>query len=180
LVRKARHTARVMRKKALGRIGRIKAPIILAAVKLKGSSMHKNSGIVLYWLVLLALVVLNLMAAIVVPVLQVSVGSQKLLLIVAALGFFFGYVANKLLSLIENLEARHHVFARLLVPATAMLNIFLVSHAANRVVAFLGIGFKHDPLIVSIAYGAAFMVPSLFSAAAAAASNISSRSRVGK
>ncbi|HLD96810.1 MAG TPA: hypothetical protein VI934_00530 [Candidatus Nanoarchaeia archaeon] len=172
MVRKARQTTRARQKAK----GRIKAPLILADVQPNWHSMHKNSGVILYWLVLLALVVLNLMAALVVPVLQVSVSSQKLLLIVIALGFFFGYVANKMFSTIENLEAKHHVFARLLVPAAAMLNIFLISLATNRFAALLGIGFKHEPLIISIAYGAAFIIPSLFSAVATAASN----SRSGK
>ncbi len=177
MVRKSRRIVRIRHKKARGRI---KAPIILAAVEPKGHSMHKNSGIVLYWLVLLALVILNIMSALVLPALQISVSSQKLLLIVIALGFFFGYVTNKLLNMIENLEAKHHIFARLLVPAAAMLNILVISLATNRIVDFLGIGFKHNPVIISLAYGAAFMIPSLFSAAGSAASKISSGRRSGK
>ena len=167
MARDARHTVSAKRKKARGRL---KSPIILAAVEPKGHSMHKNSGILLYWLVLLELAILSLMAALIVPVLQVSVSSQKLLLIVMALGFFFGYVANKLFAMIENLKVMHHVFARLLVPSATMLNIFAISLATNRVMASWGMDYKYEPFIISIAYGAAFLVPSLYSAVAAATS----------
>ena len=79
--------------------------------------MHRNSGLVLYWLIVLALVVLNTLSVIVIPLLLLSAGSEKVLVVVAVLGLFFGYVTHRLVNLVDNLELTHHFFARLLVPA---------------------------------------------------------------
>lgn len=146
----------------------IKKPLVLAHVEPKGHAMHKNSGQVLYWLIVLALVVLNMLSVLVIPVLQISSGSQNVLVVVAILGLFFGYVTHRLVNLVDNLEATHHFFARLLVPAAAVLNLFIVSSATNRLSAALHLGFTHNPVYISMAYGVAFILPSLWGAVAAA------------
>ena len=160
-------------KKSIGT--RIKRPIILAAVEPRGHSMHRNSGIVLYWLMLLALVVLNMLAVLTVPVLQLALAGPKIILIVAALGFFFGYVTDKLVNLVENLETMRHLLARLLVPAAAMANLFIISLATNSFVSYLGIGYRHDPVIISLAYGISFIIPSVLSGAVTAGAFLSGR-----
>ena len=154
---------------------RIKRPIILAAVEPRGHSMHRNSGIVLYWLMLLALVILNMLMVLTIPVLQIAIRSEKIVLIVAALGFFFGYVTNRLVSLVENIEAKHHLFARLLVPAAAMANLFMISLATNSFVAYIGLGYRHDPVLISLASGISFIIPSVLSGAVTAGSFFSGR-----
>lgn len=157
----------------------VKKPLLLANVEPRGHSMHRNSGLVLYWLIILALIVLNTLAVIAVPVLQLSASSEKVLVVVAVLGLFFGYVTHRLVNLVDNLEPAHHFFARLLVPAAAILNLFVVSSAANRVAAALQLGFTHNPIYVSLAYGVAFVLPSLGSAAAAAYSIYAKGGRKG-
>ncbi len=157
----------------------IKKPLLLAQVEPKGHSMHKNSGLVLYWLIVLALIVLNMLSVIVIPILQISASSQNVLVVVAVLGLFFGYVTHRLVNLVDNLEATHHFFARLLVPAAAILNLFVVSSATNRVSAALHLGFTHNPVYISLAYGIAFILPSIGSGAAAAYSLYSRGGRKG-
>ena len=154
----------------------IKKPIILAAVEPKGHSMHKNSGIVLYWFMLLALVILNMLMVLTIPILQIAINGQKILFIVAALGFFFGYVTHRLVNLIENLEVKHHFFARLMVPAAAIANLFIISLATNQFVAYIGISYRHSPILISLAYGIAFIVPSVVSGAATAGAFLAGRS----
>ena len=100
---------------------------------------------------------------------------EKLILIVAALGFFFGYVTNRLLNLVENIEAKHHLFARLLVPAAAMANLFIISLATNSFVAYIGIGYRHDPVLISLAYGISFIIPSVLSGAVTASAFLTGR-----
>ncbi|MBI2175861.1 hypothetical protein HYU40_00740 [Candidatus Woesearchaeota archaeon] len=157
----------------------IKKPLLLAHVEPKGHAMHRNSGQVLYWLVVLALVVLNMLSVLIIPVLQVSSGSQSVLVVVAVLGLFFGYVTHRLVNLVDNLEATHHFFARLLVPAAAILNLFIVSSATNKLSAALNLGFTHNPVYISLAYGVAFVLPSLYSAASAAYSMYARGGRKG-
>lgn len=157
----------------------IKKPLLLAHVEPRGHSMHKSSGQVLYWLIVLALIVLNMLSVLVIPVLQISTGSQNVLVVVAVLGLFFGYVTHRLVNLVDNLEATRHFFARLLVPAAAILNLFIVSSAANRLSAALHLGFTHNPVYISMAYGVAFITPSLWGAAAAAYSTYDVGGRKG-
>ncbi len=164
--KKVRKSYRV--KKAAASIVQIKKPLLLASVEPRGHSMHRSSGLVLYWLIVLALVVLNTLSVIAIPLLQLSASTGKVLVVVAVLGLFFGYVTHRLVNLVDNLEPTHHFFARLLVPAAAILNLFVVSSAANRMSEALHIGFIHNPVHVSLAYGLAFVLPSLGSAVAAA------------
>lgn len=166
-------------KKAAANIAPIKKPLLLANVEPKGHSMHRNSGLVLYWLIVLSLIVLNTLSVIVIPLLQLSASSEKVFVVVAVLGLFFGYVTHRLVNLVDNLEPAHHFFARLLVPAAAILNLFVVSSAANRVAAALQLGFIHNPVYVSLAYGVAFVLPSLWGAAAAAYSIYAKGGRKG-
>lgn len=175
--KKARKSYRI--KKASAGVAAIKKPLLLANVEPKGHSMHRNSGLVLYWLIVLSLIVLNTLSVVVIPLLQLSASSEKVLVVVAVLGLFFGYVTHRLVNLVDNLEPTHHFFARLLVPAAAILNLFVVSSAANKVAAALQLGFTHNPIHVSLAYGIAFILPSLGSAAAAAYSIYAKGGRKG-
>ena len=140
-----------------------KKPVLLAAVDSKSHITGRGSGLVLYWLTLLVLVILNMFSAVAVAVLQLALSGNKLLFIVAAIGFFFGYVTNRLVSHVDNLELKHHFFARLLVPAAAILNLLAVSSAANRLSEALQLGFTHNPIHVSLAYGIAFLLPPILS-----------------
>ena len=148
----------------------VKKPVLLAAVDSKSHVTGRGSGLVLYWLTLLVLVILNMFSAFAVAVLQLALSDNKLLFIVAAIGFFFGYVTNRLVSHVDNLELKHHFFARLLVPAAAILNLLVVSAAANAFAASLQIQPVHSPVAIAAAYGIAFAVPSLFALSRAAAS----------
>ncbi len=159
---------KIRRRSAKSAAARIKKPLLLAHVEPKGHSMHRNSGLVLYWLIVLALIVLNMLSVIVIPVLQISASSQNVLVVVAVLGFFFGYVTHRLINLVDNLEPTHHFFARLLGPAATILNLFVISSATNRLSTALHLGFTHNPIYISLAYGVAFILPSLGSAVAAA------------
>lgn len=165
MAKKRSHTIRrssAVAKKA-GRV--VKKPLILAYVEPKQHSMHRNSGIIIYWLTFLVLVVLNMLSAIAVSVLQFAVGSQKILFIVAFLGLFFGYVSNKFVGLAGSLKIRHHIFVRLIVPAAAVLNLVIITSAANGLSRLSGIGYVHSPVLAGLAYGVAYLLPSIFSAA---------------
>ncbi|MBI3036227.1 hypothetical protein HYY73_00500 [Candidatus Woesearchaeota archaeon] len=148
----------------------VKKPVLLAAVDSKSHISGRGSGLVLYWLTLLVLVILNMFSAVAVAILQLALSDNKLLFIVAAIGLFFGYVTNRLVNHVDNLELKHHFFARLLVPAAAILNLLAVSAAANALALSLRIQPVHSPVTIAAAYGIAFAVPSLFALSRAVAS----------
>ena len=137
----------------------VKKPLVLASVEPMGHSMHKNSGLLIYWLTLLALVILNMLTVMAIAILQLAMGTKQFFFVVAALGLFFGYLTYRLVTLVENLGARHHFFAWLLVPAAAMLNLFIISSAASTLSSAIGFGYKYNPLLVSASYMVAFLIP---------------------
>lgn len=139
----------------------IKKSLVLAASVPEEHAMRPSSSILIYWISLLVLVVMNMLVAGVVAVLQLAIGSEQLLIIVAILGLFFGYITSRLVTLVENLEARHHFFAHVLVPAAAMLNLLVISMATNRLSSFVGLGSQHNPWLVSIGYTASFVIASV-------------------
>lgn len=143
----------------------VKKPISLAFGK--PEAMIANSALVIYWLALFALVVLGMLAAAVVGIVQIVVPDNRVLVIVAVFGLFFGYVANNLLGLVEHLEARHHFFARIFVPLAAVLNLFLVSSAANSLAFSVGVPSFHSPIAVSLVFALALAAPFLVSRAMA-------------
>ncbi|MBI2550064.1 hypothetical protein HYV83_02685 [Candidatus Woesearchaeota archaeon] len=164
---------KIRKKKGGGRrkiksAGVVKKPVLLAAVDSKSHITGRGSGLVLYWLTLLVLVILNMFSAVAVAVLQLALSDNKLLFIVATIGFFFGYVTNRLVNHVDNLELKHHFFARLLVPAAAILNLLAVSAAANALALSLQIQPVHSPVTIAAAYGIAFAVPSVFALSRAA------------
>jgi hypothetical protein len=138
-----------------------KKPLLLAEVDPEAHGMHKSSGRIIYWLTVLLLAILNMLAALSVAVLQFAVSTGEILLIIAGLGAFFGYVSNKTISLSNDLLLRHHLFARIVIPAAAIINLVIITQAFNRLGKYAGIGHAHSPVLAGAAYAAGFALPSI-------------------
>jgi hypothetical protein len=144
----------------------IKKPAIFAEVDAKSHGTHKNSGLIIYWISILLLVVLNMLSAIVVAVVQFAVSDKRSIALVAILGLCSGYASNKLVTLADGLQTRHKIFAGIFVPAAAVLILVLITLAANNLAKVSNIGNSHNPALSGITYGIAFLLPSLISAVA--------------
>lgn len=140
----------------------IKRPLVLK--KHKSVPMRRDSGLVIYWLALLAVIVLGMLASIVIGGMQLVSPDGRILVVVLVFGLLFGFVTHRLLGLIECLEPRHRFFARIFVPAALALNLFIVSSAASSLASWLGL-FSHNPLLVGLTFGAGLVLPSVVSAA---------------
>ncbi len=156
--RRARRNAADLLRKKVNQETAMKKPIALAA-KMPGHAMHRDSALAVYWLSLFALVVLGMLLSVLVGVLQLAISDARLLIIVAMLGLFFGYVANNLVSLIENLEAKHHFFARLFVPTVSVLNLLIISSAAANLALSLRLPTPQSPLAITLVYAVSLALP---------------------
>ena len=137
-----------------------KNPVVLSNAS-RESSMSISSSLAFYWLSMLALVILGMLIALLVGVLEVLLPGSWVLVIVAALGLFFGFVAHNLVSLVENLEAGHHLFAKVLVPSASVLILLLISISSANFARSFGFLGNQNSLLIVFVYGVALVIPSL-------------------
>lgn len=120
---------------------------------------EKSTRRIVYWTVILVLTISNFIVAIVLIPFLLVISTVKFFILVAALGLIFGFLFDLLIRDIEHLETRHHVFAVIFIPLVSIVNLFLMVGAANRLVDILKIGHYEDPILTSLIYIVAFMLP---------------------
>lgn len=155
------------RKRAGGKASiRIKKPVRLRPHgNVLDTHVHSHA-LAIFWLILLAIVVLGMLASLVIGALHFAIGDARLLLIVAIIGFSFGLTIHKLVTLIGGLGARHHLFARLFVPSALVLTHLVVSSAAGRFAELYGLGARRSPVSISLVFLAGFLLPETVALAA--------------
>lgn len=130
----------------------------------KKESVKKIMSKIVYWLALLVTIIGNLIiSAALIPFLIVMKDVQ-LYLIIIILGIAFGLLFDLLLRDIENIDFKHHVIAAIFIPGMAIVNLFIITNLANRLIEVLEVAnVKHNPIMISIVYIIAFMIPYLIS-----------------
>lgn len=130
----------------------------------KKESVKKIMSKIVYWLALLVTIIGNLIiSAALIPFLIVMKDVQ-LYLIIIILGIAFGLLFDLLLRDIENIDIKHHVIAAIFIPGMAIVNLFIITNLANRLIEVLEVAnVKHNPIMISIVYIIAFMIPYLIS-----------------
>lgn len=126
------------------------------------SNSNVNTSRLLYWASLLVLMICNLLIAVFLVPFLLVLGGTLIYILVAVIGFVFGLFFNLLLRDIENLEAHHHLFATIFIPLVSLLNITLMTSASARIAEIIKVSFKLDPVIMSLFYVCAFMLPYLY------------------
>jgi hypothetical protein len=126
------------------------------------SGSHKKNSRLLYWSSLMVLFICNLLVAVFLVPFLLVLGGTIIYIIVASLGLIFGLFFNLLIRDIEHLEAHHHLFALLLVPLVSLVNIFIMVNVSKRVAEIIQVSFKLNPVLLSLVYVGAFIVPYLF------------------
>ena len=115
-----------------------------------------------YWISLIAAIIGNFIISItLVPLLLVLRGFQ-LYLIIMTIGLAFGLLFELLIRSITHLEARHHLFFGFLIPLIAVINVFIITNISNNLEKNFMVGNVHNPLVVSVVYGLAFIIPYVF------------------
>ena len=81
---------------------------------------------------------------------------------VVILASTIGFTYNFLITDIGHLERKHHLFASIIIPLLALVNVVIVVIVSNRFISELEIkNTPHNPWIISIVFALAFILPYL-------------------
>jgi len=117
----------------------------------------------IYWFVLLIVIFGNLVVSIALVPFLLELESVMLYGVIVLLALAFGSLFDLLIRDIEALEKKHIVVAGVLIPLLAVINIFYVTKFANFVSDTWGLGINHNPLIITVLYVGAFVLPHVLS-----------------
>lgn len=126
---------------------------------------RKNASRVIYWMALLVLITINIIISVVLVPFLLVLKSYILYIIIGTIALMFGLIFNFLIVDLEHLERKHHLFAAIIIPLVAIINIFLIVNASNRIDDLLKINIQHNPITISVVYVFFFILPYLFSGA---------------
>jgi len=115
-----------------------------------------------YWIALVATILGNFIISVVLIPFLLTLRDFQLYLVIVTIGLTFGSLFELLIRSITHLEARHHLFFGFLVPIIAVINVFVITLYSKGLEKKLMIESAYNPLVVSVVYGAAFIIPYVF------------------
>ncbi len=123
----------------------------------------KEMNKVVYWTTLLVLTVANFLVSIVLIPFLLVLKPYQLGMIVAVMGLVLGLLFNLVIRDVEHIETKHHVVAAIFIPSVALINVFVMVSIGNSLSQTLGIAGHENPVLISLAYICAFLVPYIIS-----------------
>lgn len=137
----------------------VKAIGIIRNAKQNNSKDIKFLDKRIYWILLVIIIAANF--AISIALIPILIGLQGTLLyfIIITLGIVFGLLFELVIRSIENLEKKHHILLSVMIPVTALVNIFIISKISNEIISDLRIKNFHVPLIIGLIYATSFVLP---------------------
>lgn len=133
---------------------------------IKNVKQNRSKGTIflekrIYWILLIIIVTANLAISLaLIPILMVLNGAF-LYFMEIVLGISFGLLFELVIRSIEHLEKKHHVFLTILIPLTALINVFIISKISNNLIVKLNLKNLHTPLIIALVYAVSFVLPYL-------------------
>jgi len=115
-----------------------------------------------YWIALAAAILGNFIISVVLIPFLLTLKNFHLYLVIVTLGVAFGLLFELLIRSITHLETRHHLFFGFLIPVIAIVNVFVIAIYSKGLEKKLMIESAYNPLLVSVVYGVAFIVPYVF------------------
>ena len=112
-----------------------------------------------YWVALILAIIGNFIISIVLIPLLLTLNHFQLYLVVVTIGIAFGLLFELLIRSITHLKTKHHLFFGFLIPVIVIINVFVITNIANNLEEVFMIKNVHNPLIVSIVYAFAFIIP---------------------
>lgn len=137
-----------------------KASSVLQEAPAKRSPWLELLDNVIYWVLLAVAILANFIVSIVlVPFLLVLTG-PLLYGALAFLGLVFGTMLDVVVRETEFLQKKHYVVAEVLVPAIALINIYMITRLSNKLALIMALpGDGNSPLLVALVYVVAFALP---------------------
>ncbi len=113
----------------------------------------------IYWILLVIIITTNFAISIALMPLLIALSGFGLYFVIIVLGIVFGLVFELVIRTIEHLGKKHHLILALVIPLTALVNVFIISRLSNDIASGLGLKNIHSPLIVGLAYAVSFVLP---------------------
>jgi len=113
-----------------------------------------------FWSALLVIIFANLIVSLILIPFLIALEGWILYSAIILLGMMVGFVYNFLITDVSHLERKHHIWAGILVPLIAVLNMVGMVLVSNKVVAGLPIEITpNNPWIVAGVFVLAFVTP---------------------
>ncbi len=133
--------------------------IIQKAIKRK-SSKAKFLDAITYWFLLIVAIIGNAVISIILIPFLLAFKKIPLYSIIFILAAMFGLLFDQLIRQIENLDNKHHIIARIFIPALAIINTYYMASFTNHLTETLKLSVAyHSPTLISITYVVAFSLP---------------------
>ncbi len=136
---------------------------IIKRAEEKKSPRIKFLDTIIYWILLIVAIIGNMVISIILIPFLLGFRTLPLYLIIVVLAAMFGFLFDQLIRDIENLENRHIILAWAFIPALAIINTYYMTSFTNHVTKTLELPLTlHSPLLISVVYVMAFILPYLF------------------
>ena len=121
---------------------------------------YGSSGII-YWVGLIIAIIGNLVISVIfIPFLMI-LSSVQLYIIMGVMGLIFGAMFNLIITDIEHINNKHHVYAGILIPILALITVFVMTQVANTFNQLIKNPNMHNPFVIALVYVGCFSVPYL-------------------
>lgn len=114
---------------------------------------------IVFWSALIVIVFANLIVSLIMIPFLIVFSDWLIYIIIIILAGMIGFLYNFLITDIGYLEKKHHIIAGILIPVIAIANIFAMVFTANKFIATFKLTNVHNPIIISIIFAVAFILP---------------------
>lgn len=113
-----------------------------------------------YWALLVVAIIGNIIISILLIPFLLAFKKVPLYFTIFILAAMFGYLFDQLIRGIETIENKHQIIAWVFIPALAVIDTHYMASFANHLTKALNLPVPfHSPLIISIIYVTAFILP---------------------
>lgn len=138
---------------------------IIKAVNIIKNAKHKKTKENLflekrvYWILLAVIITANFAISIALMPILIALKGMFLYFVIVVLGVVFGLLFELVIRSIEHLETRHHMFLAFLIPAAALINIFIIARISNNLASKLSLKNFQNPVMIALIYATSFVMP---------------------
>ncbi len=118
---------------------------------------------VLYWSAIIVIILGNfIISMFLIPFLLV-LKKISLDIIIVTIAFAFGLLFNLLVTDIEHMEKKHHIFTLVIVPAIALINFIMMVNISNSIAETINLPItRQNPYFIGVIYVVAFILPYVY------------------
>jgi len=127
------------------------------------SRTYTSMNRVIYWSAIVVIVLGNfIISMFLIPFLLV-LKKLSLDIVIVTIAFAFGLLFNLLVTDIEHVERKHHLFAVIMIPLIALINFIIMVNVADSLAEAMNLSVvRENPYFISALYVGAFILPYLY------------------